>query len=309
MGPSAEREAQQTAHPPFHAVKEAAHERKNHRLRYFFVMNGTIKPAHINQLDEENSTIDQNKRNIWLLILFFIIRIPVTFIISLNPERTHWQFVGLYLAFFIVIAMFIWNNRRNLTAYHLDKSSLFIFLVVGALFRAKGVDNLITLALESIIFLCVVIFGVMLLWSKIKFETFSIINKWNGLAILFGLVFAFFIVMVSKNTEIGPVFEQSLFVSAFNYAKNILAEMGATVIIEEAVFRGFLWGTLRNYKWQENKILIFQAFMFWISHLDHWNSLSMLVLLPIMSLLLGFLAKKSKSILPPIIVHAMYNAA
>ncbi len=272
-------------------------------------MNGSIKPAHIKKFDEENSTADVDKRNIWLLILFFIIRIPITFIISLNPERTHWQFVGLYLAFFIVIAMFIWNNRRNLTFYHLDKSSLFIFLVVGTIFRAKGVDNFITLALEIIIFLCVVIFGIMLLCSKIKFETFSIVNKWNGLAVLSGILFAIVKITVFKNTHMGSISEQSLFAYVSNFAMNVLAEMGATVIIEEAVFRGFLWGTLKNYKWQENKILFFQAFMFWSSHLDYWNSLNMLVLLPIMSLLLGFLAKKSKSILPSIIVHAMYNAA
>jgi hypothetical protein len=83
--------------------------------------------------------------------------------------------------------------------------------------------------------------------------------------------------------------------------------MSTAAIDEEPLFRGFLWGYLRDLGWKEKWILIFQAFLFWTIHINYWNKFPFIILLPFLGLLLGILAWRSRSIATSMAAHAGYN--
>lgn len=80
-------------------------------------------------------------------------------------------------------------------------------------------------------------------------------------------------------------------------------------ILEEPIFRGFLWGFLKRSGWTDILILFFQAFLFMVSHLNHIDHpITFWLVGPSLGVILGVLALRSKSILPPIVAHSLYNA-
>lgn len=76
----------------------------------------------------------------------------------------------------------------------------------------------------------------------------------------------------------------------------------ALIAFEEVIFRGALWAYLCDLGWKEPAIFVTQAFLFWISHsrfiLVEHATYSFWVATPLVSLLLGFLAWRSKSLTP-----------
>jgi membrane protease YdiL (CAAX protease family) len=55
------------------------------------------------------------------------------------------------------------------------------------------------------------------------------------------------------------------------------------------------------------KILFVQALLFWIVHLNSTSRTFFWVLLPLLGLWLGFLVLRSKSLIPSISTHFVYN--
>lgn len=272
-------------------------------------MNKTNNALQPETSDIPNTTVITNVRNVWLLVIFFIVRIPVTLLIGADNTKTHWEFVGLFLAYYVIVAALIWNNRNNLISYHMDKIAIYLFLLFGTFFRVREFDSYISLFLEMTIILFVAIFWFMLTISKIKLRPIKGINMWNGIAILLGVGVAVLKLLIDQKTNVLSFQNSTFIVYAVTFLLNLVSAVGTAGIIEEPIYRGFLWGTLRNLKWQENRILVFQGILFWISHLSYLNKpIAFWVVLPIVSLLLGFLVKKSRSIIPSIIFHAIYNA-
>jgi membrane protease YdiL (CAAX protease family) len=197
----------------------------------------------------------------------------------------------------------------ELNSFHIDKFCLFLFILFGSLFRVRGIDNFVTLILEFFLFLFVVTLSIILIKAKIPIRSFPIFNKWNGFAIIFGFVFVAFVITFDPRIGFDSVKSISIMLLASSFLKNLYIEMGSSVIIEEPIFRGFLWGTLRKLSWPESIIFLLQAFLFWISHIYYLrHPFTFWIAAPILSLLLGYLALKTKSIIPPMITHVIYNA-
>jgi membrane protease YdiL (CAAX protease family) len=76
---------------------------------------------------------------------------------------------------------------------------------------------------------------------------------------------------------------------------------------EELLFRGLLWMFLEKLKLSGLKILFIQALLFWIVHLNTTSRAPFWVLLPPFGLWLGFLVLRSKSLIPSISTHFVYN--
>ena len=87
------------------------------------------------------------------------------------------------------------------------------------------------------------------------------------------------------------------------------AQLGL-VIFEEVLFRGALWAYLRDLGVKERTAFFLQAFLFWIAHskfLFLESGYRFWVARPLVSLLLGFLAWRSKSLAPSTVGHFLYN--
>jgi membrane protease YdiL (CAAX protease family) len=81
-------------------------------------------------------------------------------------------------------------------------------------------------------------------------------------------------------------------------------------IPEEPLFRGFLWGVLKRYKWRDVWILFFQAGLFLFGHIYYYGGMpiSFWVVVPTGGIILGILAWKSRSITTSMTAHAFINA-
>lgn len=105
--------------------------------------------------------------------------------------------------------------------------------------------------------------------------------------------------MVIRGIEI----ETNLIVAAFINASFF------GVVFEEFLFRGLLWKMLKDLGFTERKIIATQAFLFWMAHyhLLLSGSLSFWITIPIISLMLGIVISKSKSLGLSISAHFLYN--
>jgi membrane protease YdiL (CAAX protease family) len=80
------------------------------------------------------------------------------------------------------------------------------------------------------------------------------------------------------------------------------------VVFEEVLYRGTLWMLLKELKLSDLQIIVVQTLAFWFSHYHYIGEpIKFWVYLPWVSLLLGVLVWRSKSISPSILVHFLYN--
>jgi hypothetical protein len=79
--------------------------------------------------------------------------------------------------------------------------------------------------------------------------------------------------------------------------------------IEEFIFRGLSWTVFKNLNWRESRILIVQAILFWLAHVNTMLSFPFYfwVLAPLLSITLGIVAWRCKSITPSTIAHILIN--
>ncbi len=83
----------------------------------------------------------------------------------------------------------------------------------------------------------------------------------------------------------------------------LILAAGIVPVCEEILFRGFLQSGLIRLMESAPKGIVASAFLFAGFHLDPWRFVATLVL----GLWLGFLAYRTRSLLPPIIAHAANN--
>lgn len=89
-----------------------------------------------------------------------------------------------------------------------------------------------------------------------------------------------------------------------------LYQIGYAAISEEPLFRGFLWGHLRQLGWRHPWILLFQTGLFTLAHIYYLpsNPISFWIIVPVSGLVLGALAWRSRSIATSMAAHGMMNA-
>jgi membrane protease YdiL (CAAX protease family) len=261
------------------------------------------------QSNSQSSFDRQTRDNLVLIIVYFVFRIPINYFLYVDPSSSNWTFVGIYIVFYLITSALIWKNREELNYYHIDRIFIFIFILFGSLFRYRTIDNLITLFMEILFFLFIIFYSIALIKGKFHTKSFSVLNKWNFIALISGIFLALLVLRLDPLYALDYTRNFSIILLVGTLIKNFFIEMGSSVIIEEPIYRGFLWGILKKYRWSQSKIFLFQAFLFWISHIYYLSHpFTFWVVVPAYSLLLGYLTLKSKSVIPPVITHALYNA-
>jgi membrane protease YdiL (CAAX protease family) len=81
------------------------------------------------------------------------------------------------------------------------------------------------------------------------------------------------------------------------------------VYFEEFLFRGMLWDYLRSRSLRTIHVIVIQALLFWLAHIssgiDKW--IFFWVTLPFISIMLGLLVHRSKSLAACVTTHFLYN--
>jgi hypothetical protein len=100
--------------------------------------------------------------------------------------------------------------------------------------------------------------------------------------------------------------------SLLSLLPGILTQMTTAAVWEEPLFRGFLWGYLRRWRWPNVLIWLFQAALFTAGHIYYLNEeafVPWLIRIMLPSLIVGLIAWQARSIFASMFTHGMFNAS
>lgn len=268
-----------------------------------------------------NEQKNHQRITLLVLIILLLLRIPyvilVTYLMPVEDQRGGAVYeVGTYL----LIAILIWWERSQLAKFHMDMLALVFILVFRPLqtliLNHWKVDSPLTFPNPAALIIWGISLGLILLLWRSGFKPKRIQNidlAWLGIGLFAGLVFS-----ILEN----PKPFQSSFTNSHLPSTRFLSMLASTGTIffyhagfaavnEESLFRGFLWGSLRERKWREVWIWLFQAALFTCAHVYFAGQYPLLfwIYIPLAALLLGWLAWCSRSIAGSILAHAMINAS
>jgi membrane protease YdiL (CAAX protease family) len=241
-----------------------------------------------------------NKVSTILLLVLLFLRIPflniIKFIYYVPPV---WAVEFFDVGTFVLIGILIWFNKDDLEKFHISKLSLWVFIFSGTLLR-------FTLSWTTLLFWGVSIF----IFCRLRKGSFiaktpgkDYLWAFRGLVLGIGLSIAFSIFSPS-NLVASVDSKPRLFwgVGIFFY------ELSRAALPEEMVFRGFLWGYLKKFGFDERKILIIQAGLFWLAHLNYFEKkYTFWVIVPLMGIVMGLIVWRSRTLSSSILLHAVYN--
>jgi membrane protease YdiL (CAAX protease family) len=188
--------------------------------------------------------------------------------------------------------------------------SAFIIAIFGSILR-PSIGTTAEGKLLELLFWCPAFILVVFLFRNIK--KFKGINNssliWGFfsivLPIFLGLFFAAIRIIIDGQ---NPVLNSDILSIISVIGLQLPFQMSHAAIIEEPVFRGFLWGTLNNIGWKENRIFILVFLMFILAHLSYiGRPFTFFFALPIITFFLNYIILKSHSITNSMIFHTVIN--
>lgn len=258
----------------------------------------------------------------WLvLVLLLLLRIPYTIaIIYFLPIENQNGSAVYEVSTYFLICFLIWWERKKLEEFHIDSTALFLIVfarpIQTLILRYWGVDSLLAFPHTSGLALWVISLGLILaLWrsgfqlSRAPYHSFLWLMIGLGVGILLS---------ISENLQTfrsmlstGYSSQMQLIPVLSSSGLNLLYHLGFAPINEEPLFRGFLWGYLRQFRWKEIWILLFQTALFTCAHVYIAKQFPLMfwIFIPAAGLSLGLLAWRSRSIAPGILAHAMVNGS
>lgn len=253
-----------------------------------------------------NHLVDKKSQiTLILILILLVLRIPFTLIVDFafySPPS--WASDILELGMYIFIGALLWINRDCLADFHINRVSVWIYILSCTILR-------FTLSVTTISFW---VFGLIVLWMLIrKHLVLRPINNedylwaFRGLILgfLMSVVLSYFLNLINPIGLIPSRQRPSLFfgVGAFFF------ELAHAALPEEMIFRGFLWGYMKSKGWEDKKILILQAGIFWLAHLNYYEKpYTLWITVPLLSLILGIVVWRSRSIASSMVMHAVYNS-
>jgi membrane protease YdiL (CAAX protease family) len=228
---------------------------------------------------------------LFLIVGRFLISIPVYR--SGSVAMSYWGEVTFLCIAYSLISFLLWANKSSLYKMNIDKNFIIIFIVLGYLY-----SFLIPLAFGILLGTATTLTVGVFFSSESKYtkNEFGYSSFFLSLIILLILDFIYFIIIQKAK----------LFMGSMSVVDVIFLVNPPFLLAEEFVFRGLLWGFLRDLKFSENKIIYIQAFLFWLCHF-YFAPIVLWILFPLISILLGYLASRTKSITLSLFLHFLHN--
>jgi membrane protease YdiL (CAAX protease family) len=273
-----------------------------------------MNDINVNQLELNPIIIEASRKNtFWLILGYLFVRILVTQILKyfLKPVPD-WLVLLTEFTMYLVIGLLLLQEKERLASFNIDRLSLILFCLSGTLLRT-AISTSVYRYIFDLATWGFTIYLVFALWKSIKMMPkmkFGI-GIWILLAALIGFSIAMLdsIPRFSIVKNIGLLSNRDLFTAFVGFLIQIVFQFGHAAALEEPIFRGFLWGFLRDKGWKEKWVLLFSTLLFWISHFSYFGRpYTFWFILPIMGLVLGCLAWKSRSIATSMTAHTIYNA-
>lgn len=247
-----------------------------------------------------------------------IVRILLSVIIGLevfSPLSPWLANTTEYIMYLITAILFI-ATREKYTKSNIDKPSFYLFIIFGGLLRFPFAEE-VTFECSSFYILFLVTSYLLLRRIRqynVEFPRFTVDKyKWIFISIICGALLSLmaalpFIIDFQNTSQTSTIMRNIKISIIIPFFLAVMNSMSHAAIHEEAIFRGFTFGYLRGLGINDNKILIFQAILFSIAHIRYINvPYTFWVMLPASGLLLGWLSLKTRSLVPCMIAHALYN--
>lgn len=264
----------------------------------------------------ENATLPQSKR---VKVIFFslmlgllLLRFP--FIISLVygiipiPKE-----IGTYIFYggtYLMAAIMIFLKRDSLADYNIGLASLVIFMISPFVqlpcqyFAMETIqpDLWVRLAASVGLFMALLITR-----PKLRKRSFKELLLWLIVAIVVGIGIG---VLTGTISSLQTITRSPEHPSALLVINLFFIQLGNAAAMEEPLFRGFLWGFLKQLHWKDCWIWLFQAALFWLGHIYYLGvaNMSFWIIVPLGALILGLVVWRSKSIGTSMIVHGLFNS-
>lgn len=250
---------------------------------------------------------------ILILLALLVLRIPILVASRFNLISFD---SNLFLnSTYLLTAILIWIERKRIFDFNFSITSLLIFVLVPLLkplfynFMSAHIPykNMPYSMFQAIVAL---VLGSLLTWYFIRSHTKIEFKKshlyWMIISIIVGIIAGAGLGLISslQSSRGNQNVSFAIFIFLF------YTQVSNAAIAEEPLFRGFLWGYLRKCKWREHQIYLFQALLFTLAHIYYLNKapISLLIIVPISSLIFGCIVWRSKTITTSMIVHGLINS-
>ena len=256
-----------------------------------------------------------------ILIVLLLLRIPYTIaIIYLLPIGNQSGAAIYEVSTYSLTSFLIWWERERLKEFHIDLLSLFLIFLIRPIqtliLSYWRVDSpmafprLLGLALWA-----VSLGSIAALWQSgfkpARVNARSLTWLVLGLFVGTGMSIAENLQSFRSMLHNATPMQTQLTPILYSTSLNVLYHLGFAPINEEPLFRGFLWGYLRQLQWKEPLIWCFQTVLFAVAHLylAAQFPLKFWVFIPTAGLLFGLMTWRSRSIAPAMLAHAMINGS
>lgn len=249
-----------------------------------------------------------NRRKILNVIILLGLIIGISNVFQKNVHiNTIYLFLIDVTISFTIIAILIIRESKQLELFHIDKFSI-LTLIFFCFFRTKyNVNGEIWFTIIFIIIgLTVGIFTIKN-WRSIPNTNFRFIF----LGLIIGVVNAIFAIVLLNNT--GNVMQKidgykglSTIIIVF---REFISTLSSAVIYEEIIFRGFLWGYLRQVGYSDGLSCIFQGVIFWLIHFSKYGfSIPELIIIFLLTISTTIIVRYSRQVFPALVIHSFTNA-
>ncbi len=260
----------------------------------------------------------------WLILtLLLLLRIPYTIaIIHFIPIENQNGSAAYEVSTYFLICFLIWWERKNLTKFHIGTSALFLIIFIRPIqtliLRYWEVDSPLAFPQPFGWALWIISLGLILaLWSS-GFRPTRVTAR-SLLWIFAGLFIGIFLSITENFQTFRSMLynaysthpQTQLTTVLYSTSLNVLYHLSFAPINEEPLFRGFLWGYLRQFKWRESLIWLFQTLLFTSAHIYLARQFPVMfwIFIPVAGLLFGLLTWRSRSIAPAILAHGVVNGS
>jgi hypothetical protein len=208
---------------------------------------------------------------------------------------------------FLLIAVFVFVERKNLADFHLDRLSVLILVIFSFIRTRFSVVDATWFYI--IIGLSGLVIGFVMIkhWSDLPRTSSYWAKRGLFIGIIASIPFTVLLVIsgwltMYPNTT-PPVPLPLVIINRVIYALSFSGPL------EEIWFRGFLWGYLLKIGCSEKRAGFIQAIIFWLVHWDRaWLPLLFFIGLPLATYIFSALRYHSKQIFPSLLAHTAINA-
>jgi membrane protease YdiL (CAAX protease family) len=241
------------------------------------------------------------------LLLIIVILVQVFFLqfVQLFNIVNHYLAYVYITTSYVVIAVLIWSEIKQLHEYHLEKFTLFLFIFSSLVRRRLGING------EVYFLLIIALSGLSVIVVMLLNRTCIPKNK-----IRWALAGAFWGCVLLILTVLCESFQWKIWIDktlisdniALIILRQVVFNYSFGVIVEEMIYRGFLWGYLRKIGWEEKKIIWGQGILFWLSHLYRIRTpITFFLTIPLLTFVSSKLVQRSRQVFPSILSHLITN--